>query len=130
MKTERQKAIKKLDTLFSEYIRKRAMKLCGGCQRCHNGKGSWKELQAAHFHSRRKYSTRWNEDNAVGLCGGCHIFIDSHPQEKIDFFRDLLGDNRFISLAVTAQMTSRNSATDYKLIEIYFKQKIQEIDEQ
>ena len=126
MKTERQKIVKKLDKLFSELVRKRAIKLVGGCQRCKTPKRSWKELDCAHYHSRRKYSVRWHELNASGLCGGCHFYLDSHPQEKIDFFRELL-DGDFGKLNLEAEILSSYSTSDYKLIEIYLKQKIKEL---
>ena len=128
MKTERQKMIKKLDKLFSEYIRKRAIKRAGGCERCQTWKGSWKELDCAHYHSRRKYSTRWHELNACGLCGGCHFYLDSHPQEKIDFFRVLLNGD-FEKLNISAEMMARYSDNDYTLTAIYLKQKIKELKE-
>lgn len=126
--SEQKRAKKRLDNLFSQYIRKRAMQRVGGCERCHTPKRSYKELDCAHFHSRRKYSTRWHELNAVGLCGGCHFYIDSHPQEKIEFFKELLGDGDFLRLNILAEMVTRNSATDYKLIEIYLRQMIKELD--
>ena len=125
--SEQKRAKKRLDRLFSEFIRKRAMKLAKGCQRCHAPKQSYKELDCAHFHSRRKYSTRWHELNACGLCGGCHFYLDSHPQEKIDFFRELL-DGDFEKLNMEAEMLSRYSTTDYQLLEIYLKQKIKELE--
>jgi len=126
MKTERQKTIKRLDRLFSELIRKRAMKLAKGCQRCGTFKRDWKELDCAHYHSRKKYSVRWHELNAVGLCGGCHFYLDSHPQGKIDFFKRLL-DGDFEKLNIEAEILTRNSANDYKLIEIYLKEQIKKL---
>ena len=134
MKTERQKTIRKLDKLFSEYIRKRAWQRCGGCERAmyvkdHKPVERWQDLDCAHFHSRRKYSSRWHELNACGLCGGCHFYLDSHPREKIDFFEKLLGDGDFLRLQVLSEMVVKNRATDYKIIEIYLKQKIKELEE-
>ena len=112
---------KKLDNLFSEYIRKRAMQRVDGCERCHASKMSYKDLQTAHFHSRKKLTTRWHELNSVGLCGGCHMYLDSHPQEKIDFFKELLGEE-YDKLYILANMTTKQSPIDYNLLEIYFKQ--------
>ena len=126
-KSDRQKAIKRLDNLFSEYIRKRAMKLVGGCQRCRAPKRDYKELQTAHFHSRRKYSVRWDERNAVGLCGGCHMYLDSHIDEKQRFARTILGEE-YMRLYMLAEMTVGNSPTDYQLLEIYYRQAIKELE--
>ena len=81
-----------LDKLFSQYIR-----LLNGnvCKRC--GKYS-KQLQCAHFHSRRKKSVRWDRSNATALCYGCHSFIDGNPLEKVEFFMEILGKDEFDAL--------------------------------
>jgi len=133
MKTERQRAIKKLDTLFSEYIRKRAWKRCGSCERAkyirdHAPVIRWQDLDCAHLHSRRKYSTRWDERNAIGLCSGCHFYIDSNGEDKNNLFKDIIGERDFELLKITAEMISKNSPADFKLLEIYFKQKIKEFE--
>jgi len=128
-KTDRQRQAKHLDDLFSKYIRRRAMQRAGGCERCGTAKLSYKELQAAHFHSRRKHTTRWDERNAVGLCGGCHTHLDSHIDAKREFARKLLGDEEYERLYVLAEMTTKQSPIDYTLIEIYLKQKIKELEE-
>lgn len=113
----------KLDELFSEYIRKRSG---GFCQRC--GKSyEWKRLQACHLHSRRKYTTRWLEINAIACCFGCHQYLDSHPQEKIDFARKLLGDDEYDRLYVLANMTTKQSPIDYKMVELYLREQIKRL---
>ena len=129
MKTERQKTIARLDKLFSEYIRKRAMKLVGGCQRCKAPKTDYKQLDCAHNESRNKKSVRWHEDNAAGLCGGCHRYIDGNAADKVEFFRNLIGDFKYEALRIEAQLPSHWSMEDYGLIEIYFRQLIKELDE-
>lgn len=128
MKTERQKTIKRLKGLFSEYIRKRAMLEAGGCERCGKPKSSWKELDCAHFHSARKLTTKFHELNAAGLCGGCHMFIDSHPLEKIAFFKARMTEQEFQKLNITAEMTSKSSPIDYGLTEVYLRHLLQEVD--
>ena len=127
-KTDRKKIGKRLDDLFSRYIRLRAMKRVGGCERCHAKKVSYKELQTAHCHTRRKMTTRWDERNAAGLCAGCHMHIDSHAEDKIDFFRNLLGEQDYESLLVSATMTTKQSPIDYVLLEIYLKQLLKEVE--
>lgn len=119
---------KRLDNLFSEYIRKRAMQRVGGCERCHSQKTSYKDLQTMHFHSRKKHTVRWDERDAAGGCGGCHLYLDSHPQEKIDFFRNLLGELEYDKLYIIANMTTKQSPIDYNLLEIYFKQLLKELE--
>uniref|UniRef100_A0A6M3LF73 Uncharacterized protein n=1 Tax=viral metagenome TaxID=1070528 RepID=A0A6M3LF73_9ZZZZ len=126
---------KKLDKLCSEYVRKRAIQRCGGCERCNTPKfdivkdnGSvfpaWKSLDWSHFHTRSNKKVRWNEDNAAGLCGGCHFYLDSHPHEKIAFFEGLLGDK----VTQLEYQATRGSKPDKSAIELYLKQKIKELD--
>lgn len=113
-----------LDKLFSEYVRKRAMYRCGGCERCGSKKSSYKELQCAHFHGRRKRSTRYHEDNACALCYGCHSYIDGNPLEKIEFFQKLLGDDKFDGINYIA---SHPKKPDKEAIKLYLEQKIKEL---
>ena len=82
------------DDLYSEYIRKRAIMRVGGCERRHALKfdveldsgrirPAWKSLDCAHLISRRYHGTAWDIDNALGLCGSCHMNIDSMDQKSI-----------------------------------------------
>jgi 5-methylcytosine-specific restriction endonuclease McrA len=75
-KLTRSKIIKKLDNIFSQYIRLSNSKN-GNCTCVTCGKvGDWKNggIQAGHFISRKHYSTRWNEDNVKPQCVGCNVF--------------------------------------------------------
>jgi hypothetical protein len=75
MKNNRKSLIKKLDTVFSEYIRKRTADHNGyvECYTC-GKRDHWKKMQCGHFQSRKQYSTRWNEDNCQVQCVGCNMF--------------------------------------------------------
>lgn len=128
MKSERQRQKARLDKLYSEFIRKRAMVVAGGCERCGAPKTSYLELQCAHIFSRRKLTTRWHIANAVGLCGGCHLYLDSHPEEKIQFAKKILGDEGYERLYIHSHMTSKTSPVDMSLIEIHLRQLIAELE--
>jgi len=90
----KKKDIRKLDKLFSLYIRKR-----GSCQRC----GKTHFLQTSHIYSRRYLRVRWWPDNATCLCAGCHIFMTASPVDHADFALNLLGRKRFTNLQHTRQ---------------------------
>ena len=70
-KLTRTKLVKKLDTIFSQYIRKvnsdNEISTCFTCGK----QDHWKKLQNGHFQSRRHYSTRWDETNCQVQCAGC-----------------------------------------------------------
>ena len=73
-KLSRTKLIKKLDTVFSQYIRQRdAENEIATCFTC-GKKDHWKKLQNGHFQSRRFYATRWDEMNCQVQCAGCNVF--------------------------------------------------------
>jgi len=73
-KMTRSKIVKKLDSIFSQYIRlKDSENDYATCFTC--GKSDhWKKLQNGHFQSRRHYSTRWDEVNCQVQCAGCNVF--------------------------------------------------------
>jgi hypothetical protein len=74
-KLTRSKLIKKLDAIFSKYIRLKNSDKNGYCVciTC-NKKLHWKEIQAGHFISRKHYSTRWDEDNVHPQCVACNVY--------------------------------------------------------
>lgn len=74
-KPTRTKLVKKLDAVFSQYIRRRYADKNGlaQCVTC-GKKDHWKKLQAGHFISRKHYSTRWDETNVQVQCAGCNVF--------------------------------------------------------
>lgn len=59
------------DTLFSQIVRAR-----GVCLRC----GKTADLQCSHIVSRGYLATRWNEQNAICACKGCHHWQHMNPQ--------------------------------------------------
>jgi len=74
-KPTRSKLVKKLDVIFSQYIRlkysdKHGMTECFTCGK----RDHWKKMQCGHFQSRKNYSTRWEEDNVRVQCVGCNMF--------------------------------------------------------
>lgn len=104
-----------LDKLFSRYIRLRDKV----CQRC-----GGKVQHCAHFHGRSSKSVRWDEDNACGLCYGCHQYLDSHPVEKVEFFKSRLGEKYDL---LNARLRQIHPKPDKTLLYLYFTVKIKEL---
>ena len=73
-KLTRSKIVKKLDNIFSQYIRlSNSVNDIAECVTC-NKKDHWKKMQCGHFQSRKHYSTRWDERNVAVQCAGCNVF--------------------------------------------------------
>lgn len=65
MRTDRKKLSDKLDKLVSEKIRS-----IGRCERC----GKTTNLQCCHIYGRSNKWLRWDMENLLCLCAGCHLF--------------------------------------------------------
>jgi len=127
IKSDRQKQIDRLDALYRELIRRRAMLRVGGCERCLAPKISYKQLDTAHLFGRGQ-TVRWDPRASAGLCGGCHRYIDTKDQEaKRQLGIKLLGED-YERLYVLAHMTSKQSAIDLTLTEIYLKTLLKEVN--
>lgn len=64
-------------------------------------------LHCAHLNSRRHLGLRWEEDNACALDFGCHQYLDSHPIEKIAFFKARVGEKRFEEMYLRSKIPCR-----------------------
>ena len=73
--------VKKLDDVFSEFIRLRDSNKDGMCQCISCGRVHyWKEIQNGHYMSRRYMSTRFDEMNCNAQCVACNIFNQGNIQ--------------------------------------------------
>lgn len=116
----RGKLVSKLDTIFSQYIRRRnsdnQMAQCFTC-----GKTDlWKKLQNGHFQSRSNYATRWNEINCQVQCVGCNMFKQGQ-QYIFGHNLDLkYGEGTAHELYMKSKMLTKFSTFDLKeMIEKY-----------
>jgi hypothetical protein len=94
--------IKKADALFSLFIRTRD----GQCVSCGRKTG----LQNSHFWSRKRFSTRYDEENCDTLCMGCHKWKwEGEKQgEYRDYMLKKLGVRRYNALRTRAEMHIEN----------------------
>jgi len=106
-----------LDKLFAKVILLRDKY----CRRC-GGSGG---LQTSHFHGRSKRSVRWDEDNAVLLCFGCHQYFHSQPQEHVEWFKQRLGEEKYNNLRGRMRQIGK---PDKVLIGLYLKERIKELE--
>lgn len=111
-KIQRGQIVKKLDTIFSQYIRRRfAKNEIAECFTC-GKRDNWKNLQCGHFQSRKHYSTRWDSTNCQVQCAGCNIFKNG---EQFIFGKRLdakYGDGTADQLHIKAKKMVKLSTND------------------
>ncbi len=117
------------DALFSNYIRLRDKY---DCQRC--GKHidpPTAKIQCSHLYGRGNYAVRFDEDNAVALCGsvgvffasGCHAYLESNPVAHRDFFFNRLGQEKFDALVRRANGLMKDNWPSKKELEKAMREK-------
>ena len=90
MKTYHKKV---LDGLWSKIVRTLAGFKCQRCGAQH--KSNSKGLHAHHIATKGShgFSTRWLIDNGAAVCYGCHMYLQTHPEENRRFCIEELGRN-------------------------------------
>ncbi len=113
----RKRLIKACDKLAREIVFKRDVK----CQRC----GNTKQLQWCHIYSRIIYPLRWDADNSMVLCAGCHFNAHQNPLEFSDLVRDRLGTERLQRLSLKRSGHFKTSVDNLELLKIKLKQELE-----
>ena len=129
MATTISKLKKKLDVLFSQYIRRRNADHLGRvkCFTCGIEK-QWKEQQAGHFQSRSHHSTRWDEVNVQVQCVKCNMFRQGEQYKFGLYLDDRFGDGTAEELENRAKTIVKLNRVDYEEAIERYKQKINELD--
>jgi len=129
MPTTISKLKKKLDVLFSQFIRRRNADHLGRvkCFTCGIEK-HWKEQQAGHFQSRSHHSTRWDEVNVQVQCVKCNMFRQGEQYKFGLYLDDRFGDGTAEELENRAKTIVKLNRVDYEEAIRRYKQKIRELD--
>lgn len=115
-KPTRTSLIKKLDTVFSIYIRRKdAVNDIAQCVTC-GKKDHWSKLQNGHWASRRHYSTRWDERNCNVQCASCNVFRAGEIYLYTKYLCSKYGDN--FPEELYAQSQQIRKFTDVELQEL------------
>tara|TARA_Y100001938_G_scaffold141892_1_gene212337 strand:+ start:290 stop:685 length:396 start_codon:yes stop_codon:yes gene_type:complete len=127
-KVKRKTLIKKLDAIFSEYIRRKYADKNGivECYTC-NKKAYWKGegMQNGHFISRSSRILRWREDNCRPQCYACNCMRYGQTYVFGANLNKEYGFNKAEQLLIESKKIIKQSDQDLlDLINIY-KQKVE-----
>lgn len=106
---------KKLDTVFSIYIRKKysdqwGKAKCVSCPKIDD----WSKLQNGHYISRGNYSTRYSEKNCFVQCVGCNLFKKGNYPAFTKFILDNHGEQYLQDLIAEGQKIRQWTAPELK----------------
>lgn len=105
--------IKKLDAVFSLYIRARDKRVTGG--KCVFGCGRPIEC-CFHFVTRAKYAVRWDVENAVGSCTIDNYTNEFNPHPYVGWYIKRYGLGKYEDLLRRSNSVVKR--TDLELLEI------------
>lgn len=120
-KTEtRSQVVKKLDKVFSEYIRRKdAVNGIATCVTCGDRK-DWKQLQNGHYMSRGHYGTRWDETNCHVQCAACNVFKKGNYTEYALYMINRYGAEHLEELKRKAHTPTKFSTQELReMTELY-----------
>jgi hypothetical protein len=116
---------KKLDAIFSKYIRWYYADANGyvECYTCGVTKPV-KEMQCGHFQSRRHYATRWHTDNCKPQCVKCNMFMQGNIWVYGNKLKAEIGDVKFNELIQLSNSTVKYTQQDYLDMLEYYKKEL------
>ena len=109
--------------MFSKYIRSRDNYTCQRCGKVHPGGG--RGLHCSHYWGRGRENTRFDPEDCIALCYGCHrIWGGDERSDYTAFMRRKLGDTGYDLLDIRAHTYKKR---DDKLDEIIIKELLKEV---
>ena len=129
--------ISPLDILVSKFVRLRAIKEAGGCEKClapkfdkqkENGEilPAYKQLQCSHFIKRRNKAVRYDEANCSGFCFGCHQYFEENHDEYEVWLKNKIGESEFNLLQARKRVTQK---PDIQALTLYYKERTKLLEE-
>ena len=122
-KLTRSKLVKKLDAIFSQYIRLKDADEFGNatCFTCGKIEFWKKGIQCGHFMSRKHYSTRWDFENCKPQCVSCNIYNAGRQFVFGKYLDEIYGDGKSDELYIKSKETIK--IADYELEQMILKYK-------
>jgi hypothetical protein len=121
----RSQLVKKLDKVFSEFIRLRDDGK--GCVTCGDVK-PWREMQNCHFYSRGRQNTRWEETNCHSGCYRCNVLLKGNYISYTIYMIDTYGREHVDYLEKLSKSTNKITTVKLKEMIEYYTNVVQSID--
>ena len=122
---------KKLDKIFSEYIRLRDSDYKGNCKCISCGKEApafGGSTHAGHLFSRRYLSIRFDEKNVNAQCSYCNTFLNGNQIKAARGVENKWGEGTVANLESRMHVTTKLSRIDYEEAIDNIKRKIKDLN--
>lgn len=125
--------VKKLDTIFSKFIRLRDTKQWnfkyGRCISC-GRLLPYEKLQCGHYHSRTHMNTRFDEANCNAECVHCNIFSADHLIGYRENLTKKIGQRAVDLLNVKAHQTKSYSCSELQILIDYYTKEVKKLQDE
>ena len=119
---------KKLDRIFSEYIRLKAAYEGGYCQCITCGKFyHWKEIHNGHFISRSVKAVRFNETNCNPQCVSCNSFRQGEHHIYRDKLIEMYGKEEVEKLETLARIGGADNCDSLQIKIVEYRKKVKQL---
>ena len=100
--------IKKLDKLFSRYVRQKYANE-GGWVECVTCRAwmPWEQSQAGHFVKRGHHAVRWDEQNVHPQCPRCNLYLNGAQDEYAAYILNEYGPETLKRLLDAKRVSKR-----------------------
>jgi len=127
-KSVRSKAIRKLDTIFSKYIRRRD---CGygyaPCISC--GKLiTYDTSDCGHYENRKHMATRYDEKNCNAQCRACNRFSEGNIQGYRRGLIKKYGESEVEKIEIRRYNISKLSVPEIEILSKHYKGKLTNLE--
>lgn len=120
---------RKLDTIFSEYIRRKEAD-AGGTVRCVTCPRVmfWREAHAGHFIKRQHRAVRWDERNVAPQCPADNVFKGGCQDEFAAHIIRRYGPEVFDELMSKKHEVCKHTRSDLEALIESYREKLKELE--
>ncbi len=120
--------IRKLDTIFSQFVRQRDATENGIVKCCTCGHPMrWQTAHNGHFMSRRYQSTRYDEKNTGVQCPGCNTFNQGKQYEFAIYLDKRYGKGTADNMLMKSKMLCKRDRYDLECLIEEYKNKLKKV---
>ena len=120
--------IKKLDKVFSEYVRLKNSNESGYCQCITCGKiNHWKDIDCGHYIGRKHIATRFSEMNCAPQCTWCNKYMEGQHFKFRQKLVEKHGINDIAVMEVLADITKTENCQSLECKILEYKEKVKKL---